>query len=52
VDPRGSDRIFKRLGSEDKIHVRFNYDRHGILLGDDCVPVYRAVADFVERLGA
>lgn len=50
VDPRGSDRIFKRLGSDDKIHVRFNYDRHGILLGDDCLPVYRTVSEFVARL--
>ena len=32
VDPRGSERIFKRLGSPDKTHVLFNFERHGIRL--------------------
>ena len=50
VDPRGSERIFKRLGSPDKTHVVFNFDRHGILLGENCEIVYRAVAQFLEHL--
>ena len=50
VDPRGSERIFKRLGSPDKTHVRFNFDRHGILLGEGSKAVYRTVAEFVEHL--
>jgi esterase/lipase/1-acyl-sn-glycerol-3-phosphate acyltransferase len=50
VDPRGSERIFKRLGSPDKTHVRFNFDRHGILLGENSKAVYRAVTEFIEHL--
>ena len=50
VDPRGSERIFKRLGSPDKTHVLVNFDRHGILLGENSQAVYRTVAEFLERL--
>ena len=46
VDPSGSERIFKRLGSPDKTHVLFNFDRHGILMGENSQAVYRTVAEF------
>ena len=50
VDPRSSKQIFNRLGSPDKTHVLFNFDRHGILLGENSQAVYRTVAEFIERL--
>jgi esterase/lipase len=50
VDPRSSKQIFNRLGSPDKTHVLFNFDRHGILLGENSHVVYRTVAEFIERL--
>jgi esterase/lipase/1-acyl-sn-glycerol-3-phosphate acyltransferase len=50
VDPSGSERIFKRLGSPDKTRVLFNFDRHGILMGENSQAVYRTVAEFLERL--
>ncbi|NNF99978.1 MAG: alpha/beta fold hydrolase [Desulfobacteraceae bacterium] len=50
VDPRGSERLFKKLGSEDKKYVVFNYQRHGILLGDGAEQVYRTIGQFVQSL--
>jgi esterase/lipase len=50
VDPRGSERIFKLIGSQDKQYVLFNFDRHGILLGDGSERVHRAIADFMDNL--
>jgi esterase/lipase len=50
VDPRGSRKIFDRLGSRDKQYVLFSFNRHGILLGEDCGQVYRAISDFTNRL--
>ena len=35
VRPSGSRRAYKRIGSEDKSYILFNFDRHGILLGKD-----------------
>ena len=49
VDPRGSRKIFDRLGSRDKQYLLFNFNRHGILLGEDCCRVYRSIADFLNR---
>ncbi|MFO7707998.1 MAG: alpha/beta fold hydrolase [Desulfobacterales bacterium] len=50
VDSRGSRKIFDRLGSQDKQYLLFNFNRHGILLGEDCSRVYRAISDFLDRL--
>ncbi|MCU0539414.1 MAG: alpha/beta fold hydrolase [Desulfobacterales bacterium] len=50
VDPRGSRRIFDRIGSPDKQYILFAYKRHGILLGEGCERVYRAIGDFLDRL--
>ena len=49
VNPDGSRRIFQLLGSEDKEYLVVNLKRHGIILGQGCDRVYRAVADFLER---
>ena len=50
VDPRGSRRIFERIGSADKQYTLLAYKRHGILLGDGCERVYRTIRDFLDRL--
>jgi len=50
VRPSGSRRVFKRIGSEDKAYILFNFDRHGILLGKDAEKVHKAIGDFIEQL--
>jgi esterase/lipase len=50
VDPKGSRKIFDRLGSVDKQFILFNFKRHGILVGDDTAGVYRTISDFLARL--
>ena len=50
VKPSGSQRAFKRIGSEDKSYILFNLDRHGIFLGKDAYRVYRAIWNFIKEL--
>lgn len=47
VAPSGSKRVFDLLGSEDKVYILFNFDRHGILLGDGAHKVFKAIGDFI-----
>ena len=49
VDPKGSRKIFELLGTEDKEYRLFNFDRHGILLGEGSHSVHKAIGDFVSR---
>ena len=49
VDPRGSRKIFDLLGTDDKEYHLFNFDRHGILLGEGARRVHRAIGEFVSR---
>jgi esterase/lipase len=50
VHPAGSERIFNLLGSADKQYIVYNYDRHGILLGEGSHRVHRAIGDFIDQL--
>jgi esterase/lipase/1-acyl-sn-glycerol-3-phosphate acyltransferase len=50
VDPKGSEKIFKLIGSEDKTYIRYNFERHGILNGQGAERVHRVVGDFVENV--
>ncbi len=50
VDPRGSRRVFDLIGSEDKKYMLFNFDRHGILLGDGAAKVHRVIGNFLDDL--
>jgi esterase/lipase/1-acyl-sn-glycerol-3-phosphate acyltransferase len=50
VNPKGSKRIFKLLGSENKEYILFNFQRHGILLGEGAKRVHKAVWDFIDHL--
>ncbi|MGA7965577.1 MAG: alpha/beta fold hydrolase, partial [Gammaproteobacteria bacterium] len=52
VNPKGSRKVFRLLGSTDKEYLLFNFSRHGILLGEGSERVHRAIADFVERVTA
>ena len=51
VDPKGSERLFHLLGSEDKQYVVFNFKRHGILLGEGSERVHQVVVDFIRSRG-
>jgi esterase/lipase/1-acyl-sn-glycerol-3-phosphate acyltransferase len=49
VDPKGSRKIFELLGADDKEYRLFNFDRHGILLGEGSLKVHKAIGDFINR---
>jgi len=50
VDPRGSRRVFDRLGSKEKKYILFNIERHGILLGPGSEQVYRVIGNFMDDI--
>lgn len=50
VNPKGSERIFQLLGTQDKRYLLFNYKRHGILRGPGSENIFRAIASFIEQL--
>ncbi len=52
VNPKGSRKVFRLLGSMDKEYLLFNFSRHGILLGEGAERVHRAIGDFVQRVTA
>ena len=49
VDPKGSRKIFELIGSSDKEYVLFNFNRHGILLGEGAWRVHSAIGEFVKQ---
>jgi len=50
VNPEGTEKIFKLLGSEDKTYLVLNFNRHGILMGDGSHQVHRAIYHFIKHL--
>ncbi len=52
VDPKGSRRVFDRIGSEDKKYMLFNFDRHGILMGPGADKVHRVIGNFLDDLAS
>ncbi|MBU5613134.1 alpha/beta fold hydrolase [Geomonas azotofigens] len=50
VDPRGSQRLFEMLGSEQKSYQRFPLTRHGILAGAGSEEVHAAVGAFLDTM--
>lgn len=50
VSPKGSQQLYEKLGSKEKEYILFNFDRHGILLGNGAGRVYRAIGDFIANL--
>jgi esterase/lipase/1-acyl-sn-glycerol-3-phosphate acyltransferase len=49
VDPRGSRKIFDLIGSADKQYVLFNFERHGILLGEGAQRVHKTIGQFLKQ---
>ncbi len=49
VSPKGTEKLFKSIGSEKKEYFLFDIDRHGILTGDNVLRVYKAISDFIEE---
>jgi esterase/lipase/1-acyl-sn-glycerol-3-phosphate acyltransferase len=49
VDPKGSRKIFELIGSADKEYLLFNFDRHGILLGEGAQKVHKAIGEFIKQ---
>ena len=49
VDPKGSRKIFELIGTDEKEYILFNFDRHGILLGEGAQKVYKAIGEFVKQ---
>ena len=52
VDPKGSRKVFELISSTDKKYVLFNFNRHGILLGEGAEKVHQSIGDFVARVTA
>jgi len=52
VNPKGSEQIFGQLGSVDKQYLEFNFNRHGILLGEGSRLVHAAIGRFVNQIAA
>ncbi len=50
VEPKGSRRVFDLIGSDDKKYMLFNFDRHGILLGEGAAKVHRVIGNFLDDL--
>ena len=50
VDPKGSRKIFDRIGSTEKEYLLVNFDRHGILRGEGAVKIHKAIGEFIKRL--
>ena len=50
VNPDGSEKLFRKLGSSFKEFHLFDFNRHGIMLGRGRERVFRAILDFWESI--
>jgi len=50
VDPEGTNLLFERLGSPQKEYRLFDFDRHGILMGEGADKVHTAIGKFIEMI--
>jgi len=50
VSPKGSRRIFDLIGTSNKRYVLFNFERHGILLGEGATEVYHTIGQFIHHV--
>jgi len=50
VNPDGSLKIYKMLGAKDKEYLMVNYERHGIINGQNAERIFCCVGDFLKRL--
>jgi len=49
VEPKGSRQIFDLIGSSEKEYLLFNFERHGILLGEGAQKVHETIGQFIKR---
>lgn len=49
VSPRGTQKLFKKLGSQVKEYYLFDYERHGILTGTGVDRVYMSIENFMRQ---
>jgi esterase/lipase len=50
VDPEGTNLLFERLGSPQKEYRLFDFERHGILMGEGADKVHAAIGKFIEMI--
>ncbi|MFZ3207888.1 MAG: alpha/beta fold hydrolase [Geobacteraceae bacterium] len=50
ADPDGTKILYSRLGSKDKEYLSYDFDRHGILVGEGSQKVHQAIGVFIDRL--
>lgn len=49
VNPKGTLKLFEKLGSELKEYYVFDYNRHGILIGEGVSRIYKAIENFIRQ---
>ncbi len=49
VNPKGTLKLFEGLGSETKEYYVFDYNRHGILIGEGITRIYKAIENFIRQ---
>jgi esterase/lipase/1-acyl-sn-glycerol-3-phosphate acyltransferase len=49
VNPKGTQRLFEKLGSRVKEYYLFDYDRHGILTGRGVERVFQSIENFIQQ---
>ena len=49
VNPKGTLKLFEGLGSETKEYYIFDYNRHGILIGEGGARIYKAIENFIRQ---
>ena len=52
VDPDGTRRLFEQLAAPQKEYRTFDFERHGILMGEGSDKVHAAIGEFVEKIRA
>lgn len=50
VDPLGSKELFEKIGTRDKEYRIFDFNRHGILLGDGSQTVHSTIGRFCKQV--
>jgi esterase/lipase len=49
VNPKGTSRLFKKLGSGFKEYYIFDYAHHGILIGKGGIRIFKAIETFLKE---
>jgi esterase/lipase/1-acyl-sn-glycerol-3-phosphate acyltransferase len=49
VNPKGTLKLFEQIGSEIKEYYIFDYECHGILIGEGAKRIYKAIENFIKQ---